>query len=381
MPSEGVPKCQRCRKDHKRCSPDVRPWPGPKCDRCESYGYECSENMMARRSSQRDAKSARAVNRAVDNRLGGYHQNPTRSLSTRPSQPLVIGSMPGPELRQSPFVGLFMYLKCIDWANLSCSPALLGSDPFAAVFRSPTCLPDLLGPPLGKRQMYLEVFNESERLKQSSAQTLPYDFQLETSVVTAIVTRLQQEQPRRAMNYSVEELSRMCATYINYGNCWNKLRMALDTEEVLLIDPTYSFDKPHPEVTFDTAVRIWLYQIPGLKELCQRLSGLNHMILNLARAEPNSTVRAYLALKIGDRLDEVLGPGGVASTSPLYSIGTNNNDSGSSYNDTPFLTPATIGGSPVELRDGGSDDSSSFDDSSLQAGFGGGYGYQGPWGS
>lgn len=337
--------------------------------------------MMARRSSQRDIESAHTISRPAEDRLGNYQQGPTRPLLTRPSQPLVIGSMPETEPRQSPFVGLFLYLKNINWQTLSCPSAEFESDPFAAMFQSHTCVPNLFGPPLGKRQMYLEVFAESERLKQSPpSPSLPYNHSLENSIITTIVTRLQREQHRKAMNYSFEELSRRCSNYIRYGYYWNKLRMMLNTDEVLLIDPMYSFDKPNPETTFETAVHIWLYRIPGLREFCQKLSGLSHMILDLARTEPSSPVRAFLATKILDRLNEVLGQG-VASlpqpSQPFYSINSN----GSSNNGPSYLTAATIDGSPMELREGASDDGFSFDDTSLQAGFGGGYVYQGPWNS
>ncbi|OAX81509.1 hypothetical protein ACJ72_04153 [Emergomyces africanus] len=381
MPSEGVPKCQRCRKDHKRCSPEVRSWPGPKCDRCESYGYECSENMMARRPSQRDIESARANSRSAGNGPGNYQQCQARPLLTRPSQPLVIGFIPQTEPHQSPFVGLFLYLKNINWQTLSCPSAEFGPDPFAAMFQSHTCVPNLLGPPLGRRRMYLEVFAESERLKQNPpSPPLPYHNSLENFIITAIVTRIQREQHHKAMNYSFEELSRLCSTYIRYGNYWNKLRMMLNTDEVLLIDPTYSFDKPNPDTTFETAVHIWLYRIPGLREFCQKLSGLSHMILDLARTEPSSPIRTFLATKILDRLNEVLGPG-VGSISqpsqPFYS-----NTGNSCSNDGPsYLATATIDGSPKEVRDWESDDSFSFDDASLHTGFGGSYVYQAPWNS
>ncbi|KAK2749946.1 hypothetical protein FQN55_002663 [Onygenales sp. PD_40] len=385
MPSEGVPKCQRCRKDHKRCLPESRSWPGPKCDRCESYGYECSENMMARRSSQRDVESTRSINRAAEGRLGSYPQSPTRQLSTRAPQSMVIGSIPVQVPCQSPFSTLFLYLKNVDWLHLSCPPAEFGSDPFAAMFRSSTCpVPNLLGPPLGKRQLYLEVWAESEKLKRTSQ--LPYNMPLDTSIITTMVTKLQREHPRRASMSSFEDLSQICGSYIHYGACWNKLRTSLHTDEVLLIDPEFSFDIPNPRTTFESAQQIWLYQISGLKEFCQKLSGLSQMILNLAQTGPNSPVRPFLASKILDRLNEVLGPG-VPPPSVLNHHRQHHQQQPQQYpqpHHTSFLSPAptVMEDSPVDLRDGESDDSFSFDENAgLQAGFGAGYVYQGPWNS
>ncbi|EEH19827.2 hypothetical protein PABG_02086 [Paracoccidioides brasiliensis Pb03] len=363
--------------DAGQCSPEDRPWSGPRCDRCESYGYDCSENMMARKPSQREVKSSRTINRPK-NRPG--QQSPTRPLLMLSSQPLMNGSMLEAGLRESPFVGLFVYLKDIDWLSLSCPPAQFGSDPFAAMFQSYSCLPNLIGPPLGKRQMFLEVFAESERLKQNpTTPPPPYNPVLENPVVTAIVTKLQREQHRMEMPYSFEELSRRCSNYIRYGSCWQILRTLLSTDEVLLIDPKYSFDKPNPETTFEAAVHIWLYQIPGLREFCQKLSGLSHMILNLAKTEPSSPIRLFLATKILDRLNEVLGPG--VSSPPPHSVAfCNMNSNGNSNNKPPLMSLATIESPPVKLRDVESDDSFSFDDS-LPAGFGSGHVYQGPWNS
>ncbi|OJD25698.1 hypothetical protein ACJ73_02929 [Blastomyces percursus] len=374
MPSEGVPKCQRCRRDHKRCSPEVRPWPGERCKRCENYGYECSENMMARRSAQRDRESGPTISRPVEGRSGNYQQGATLSLLARPI------SLTETESSQSPFVGLFLYLKNIDWQTLSWPSAEFGSDPFAAMFQSHTCFPNLFNPPLGRRGMYLEIFAESERLKQSSpSPPVPYGHSLENSVITAIVNRLQREQHRKAMNYSFEELSRRCSNYISYGSYWNSLRMMLNTDEVLLIDPEYSFDKTNPDTTIESAVYFWLFRIPGLKELCQKLSGLSHTILSLARTAHDDPVRNVLAMQILNRLNEVLGSGVASFTQPSqpgYSINSNNSnhDNGHSY-----VAAATIGSSTMGFRGGEPDDPFSYDSVSLQAGFGGGYVYQSAW--
>ncbi|EEH44199.2 uncharacterized protein PADG_00488 [Paracoccidioides brasiliensis Pb18] len=279
---------------------------------------------MARKPSQREVKSSRTINRPK-NRAG--QQSPTRPLLMLSSQPLMNGSMLEAGLLETPFVGLFVCLKDIDWLSLSCPPAQFGSDPFAAMFQSYSCLPNLIGPPLGKRQMFLEVFAESERLKQNpTIPPPPYNPVLENPVVTAIVTKLQREQHRMEMPYSFEELSRRCSNYIRYGSCWQILRTLLSTDEVLLIDPKYSFDKPNPETTFEAAS------------------------LGVSSAPPHSVAFCNMS------------------------------SNGNSNNKPPLMSLATIESPPVKLRDVESDDSFSFDDS-LPAGFGSGHVYQGPWNS
>src|SRR5947207_15503727 len=119
--------------------------------------------MMARRSPQKETESARAVNRIMEGlsqgKLFGCHQSISRTLEIGPTQLQVVGSAQRPAPCQSPWIGLFEYLRDIDWLNLSCTPVSLGADPFVAMFRSPACpVPDISGTPLGKRQMYLEAF-------------------------------------------------------------------------------------------------------------------------------------------------------------------------------------------------------------------------------
>lgn len=111
-----------------------------------------------------------------------------------------------------------------------------------------------------------------------------------------------------AMTFSFEELVNRCGECVRYGSYWSVLRMSLQTDEVLLIDPTYSFDTANPMTTFEIAERLWLYPDVGLKQFCQKLSGLSQMISDLARTEIHSEARQFLAAKIPDRLEEVLGP-------------------------------------------------------------------------
>ncbi|PGH20445.1 hypothetical protein AJ80_03591 [Polytolypa hystricis UAMH7299] len=379
MPSEGVPKCQRCRRDHKKCSPENREWPGPKCDRCESYGYDCSENMMARKSSQKDIDSTRAVNRLMEGLSQSKyfcHQTHSRTLAIRPSQLPMVGSMPPPAQYQFPGTRLFEYLKDVDWLNLMCPPATSGSDPFAAFFHSGACLvPNLPGLPLGRRQMYVEAFLQSHRNMQNpSSPSSSFE-----SAVATIVAQLQQRYPRMAMIYSFEELSRVCTEYIRYGSYWNLFKMELQTDEVLLIDPNYSFDGVNPSTTFESARRVWMCPELGLglKQFCQKLSGLSKMISDLARSESNSEERLYLAAKIHDRLQEVLGP---RPSPPLQT-----------FTYPSAIYPVPVASSPVEMGDGDvyslsdsagaeeSDDGFSLGESSFRSGLIGGCFNQNVW--
>ncbi|KAL1961308.1 hypothetical protein VTO42DRAFT_36 [Malbranchea cinnamomea] len=308
MPSEGVPKCQRCRRDHKKCSPENRKWPGPKCDRCESYGYECSENVMARRSSQKEdlPRSMRGIMQELSQTK--YHQqNAPGDLVVQLPETPVLNSMQHSVQYQSPWTDLFEYLRDIDWFNLRCPFGSCVSDPFVDMFRSPSCpVPDLPGLPLGRRQMYLEAFLESQRLMQHLPNNMSGAEALQESI-NGLVTRAQRQYPQLTMAYSFEELARACENYVRYGSCWNEFISALQSPEVLLIDPSYSFDI-NPTTTFESAKKIWLCHDLGLRQFCQKLSGLSQMISNLARTPMNSEERAYLAAKIPDRLEEVLGP-------------------------------------------------------------------------
>jgi hypothetical protein len=187
------------------------------------------------------------------------------------------------------------------------------------MFRSPACpVPDISGTPLGKRQMYLEAFALSQRLIQNSNNSGASTSSALENSITSIVSQLQRQCPRLAMVFSFGELSRICGAYIRYGSYWNVFKTSLQTDEVLLINPRYSFDRVNPNTTFDSATRIWLCQELGLKQFCQKLSGLSQMISDLARTEANSEERAFLAAKIPDRLEEVLGPRPVPTSGISY---------------------------------------------------------------
>lgn len=320
-----------------QCSPDNRPWPGPKCDRCENYGYECSENMMARRSSQKDTDLLRSAGGMVESVLHGkfyYHTGGARALAVRPqpSPPTISRPIYSP----SPWAGLFDYLRDVDWLNVKC--LRVSPDPFAVMFRSPTCaVPDLSDTPLGRRQMHLEIFLLHQRFLHNAAPSTVAP--LEASI-NYFVTQLQRQHPRTAMAYSFEELSGICANHIRYGSYWHVFRATLATDEVLLIDPNYSFDGEFPKITFESAKQVWLSPHLGLRQFCQKLSGLSQMISDISRTNPNSEERAFLAAKILDRLEEVLGPrlSPLAISERVYS--------------SAFFPSDTLTSSPVETIDG-----------------------------
>ncbi|EFQ98004.1 hypothetical protein MGYG_01040 [Nannizzia gypsea CBS 118893] len=340
MPSEGVPKCQRCRRDHKKCSPENRQWPGTKCDRCENYGYECSENLMARRSSQKDMDTSQPVNRLMEayphNRFFGCPQEIPRPVPVHPQIP-AVGVINQQTHFQSPWAGLFDYLRNVDWLSLTCSPTPMTSNPFFTMFRSSICpVPDISATPLGQRLMYLEAFAQSQRYMQDPSVALSAS-PLEISI-NLIATRLQRDFPRITGMFSFDELVSICGTYVRYGSYWNVFRTALQTDEILLVDPAFSFDMDIPKTTFESAQQIWLCPEFGLKQFCQKLSGVSQMISDLARTEQHSEARAFLASKIPDRIEEVLGPRVASSTIHNYP--------------SPFFPPDTMTSSPVELTDG-----------------------------
>ncbi|KAK2877053.1 hypothetical protein FQN49_001460 [Arthroderma sp. PD_2] len=366
MPSEGVPKCQRCRRDHKKCSPENRQWPGTKCDRCENYGYECSENLMARRSSQKDMDTSPPVNRHMEiynhNRFLGCRQDLSRTLAVRPHIP-TVGIVNQQTHYQTPWLGLFDYLRNIDWLSLTCSPTPMVSNPFVTMFRSPTCpVPDLSATPLGQRLMYLEAFAQSQRYMQDPSVALSTS-PLDTSI-NLMATRLQRDSPRITIMFGFDELIAICRNYVHYGSYWNVFRTALQTDEILLVDPAFSFDMEMPKTTFESAQQIWLCPDLGLKQFCQKLSGVSQMISDLARTEQNSEARAFLAAKIPDRIEEVLGPRITPTTIHSYP--------------SPYFPPDTMTSSPVEITDGdvyspstsaggdGSDDGYSLDGRGFQ---------------
>ncbi|KAK2732887.1 hypothetical protein FQN57_002453 [Myotisia sp. PD_48] len=287
----------------------------------------------------------------------------SHSLSIRAPMP-ILGSPQQLLHCQSPWTGLFEYLRDIDWLNLACSPVSLTGNPFALMFRSSTCpVPDLSATPLGLRLMYLESSAQSQRLIRESTTGIATASLLEHSI-HILVHKVQREFPRATMMYSFEELARSCREYVRYGSYWDVFRTALQTDEVLLIDPAYSFDNDFPKTTFESAKQIWLCQELGLKQFCQKLSGVSQMISDLARTEKNSEERAFLAAKIPDRIEEVLGP----RISPASVHGY----------PSPFFPADIVASSPVELTDlamyspsdsvggDGSDDGLSLDGSGFQ---------------
>ena len=145
------------------------------------------------------------------------------------------------------------------------------------------------------------------------------------------------------MAFSYEELANRCGEYVRYGSYWSTLRMSLQTDEVLLIDPTYSFDAANPMTTVEIAERLWLYPDVGLTQFCQKLSGLSQMISDLARTDINSEGRQFLAAKISDRLEEVLGPRTAFPTASMIGYPTS---------PTSFFPIYGMDSSPVETVDG-----------------------------
>ncbi|KAI1939004.1 hypothetical protein LOZ66_003081 [Ophidiomyces ophidiicola] len=283
--------------------------------------------MMARRSSQKNIDHSRSTSRLIEGISHGkfyYQPGVARTLAVRP-QPQPQNSISRPIYTLSPWTGLFDYLRDIDWLNVKCFGVC--PDPFATMFRSPMRLvSNISDTPLGKRQMFLEIFAQHQRLIHNQSFTAATSLE---SSIHFLVTQLQRQHPRIAMAYTFEELSGICANHIRYGSYWHVFKTTLQTDEVLLIDPNYSFDNEYPKITFDSAKQIWLSQHLGLKQFCQKLSGLSQMVADLARTDHNSEERAFLAMKIPDRLEEVLGPRlcpfpepGRVPTSPIFPIDT-----------------------------------------------------------
>lgn len=237
------------------------------------------------------------------------YQNGARALTVCLPQTPILNSMPPSFQHQSPWINLFGYLRDINWFELRCSAHSPGSSPFVEMFRSATCpVPDLLILPLGRRQMYLEAFWQSQRLMQHLTASVSSSTAIQESI-NILVTEAQRQYPHLTMAYSFEELARICGDYIRHGSQWNELRTELQSDEVMLIDPQYSFDANYPTATtFESAKAVWLRPGLGLKQFCQKLAGLSQMMSNLARTDLNSEARTFLATKIYDRLQEVLGP-------------------------------------------------------------------------
>jgi hypothetical protein len=190
--------------------------------------------------------------------------------------------------------------------------------------------------------MYLEAYSQSQRLLQHASTLVTPGSPLENPI-DLLVTQLQRQYPQMATIFSYEELARVCTEYVQYGSYWQRFRSALQTDEVLLIDPTYSFDPPNPSTTVDIAEQIWLCQGLGLRQFCHRLSGLSQMISDLARTEFNSAERMFLATKIPDRLAEVLGPDPTTYISALHEY---------PVSPTSFYPSFAPENSPIETVDG-----------------------------
>ncbi|KAF2644040.1 ankyrin [Massarina eburnea CBS 473.64] len=58
-------KCDRCRKDKKKCTPTNRDWLRQKCDRCQEEELECSEGRQKARDSKRKRTQEQAVPRGM----------------------------------------------------------------------------------------------------------------------------------------------------------------------------------------------------------------------------------------------------------------------------------------------------------------------------
>ncbi|KAF3492121.1 uncharacterized protein GIQ15_01638 [Arthroderma uncinatum] len=213
--------------------------------------------------------------------------------------PLEAGHTPTTRIPSS---GLFDYLRNVDWPNVTCCPrASFASSPYA-VFQIPIFPSDS---PLGQRLTFLEAFNQSQGFIQGPSSAFPATDLLDLSI--NLLVRRVLSDPRVAQTYTFEELTAIYAPYVRYGYYWKVFKNLLQTDEVLLINPSYSFDAGDSGVTFESAQLVWLCPEVGLKQLCQRLSGLTRMILDLARTDPRSEERKFLAASISLRVRQVLG--------------------------------------------------------------------------
>ncbi|KAM5429095.1 hypothetical protein McanCB56680_007982 [Microsporum canis] len=96
--------------------------------------------------------------------------------------------------------------------------------------------------------------------------------------------------------YTFEELVDIHTPCVRYGYYWKVFMTLLETDEVLLINPSHSFDAHSlgagvSSVMFESAQLVWLCPGVGLKRLCQRLSGTTRMILDLAGTDSPSEER------------------------------------------------------------------------------------------
>lgn len=276
---------------------------------------------MARRSSQREdlPRSMRGFAQEISQgRYFDYHQNGTRALTVRPPQTPVLNSIPHPIQYQSPCIGLFGYLRHIDWYHLRFYSPSPSPSPFVEMFQYASGpVPDILGLPLWQRQLYLEASRQSQPMQHPSASMSGVAARQES--VNRLVTQAQRQYPHLVAAYTLEELQREFDSHVRYGSYWNEFRIVLQSNEVLLIDPSYCFDSDNSTTTFESARSLWLCDVLGLRQFCQKLSGLTQMISNLAGTDMHSEARAYLASKIIDRLEEVLGPRPVPPSATLPS--------------------------------------------------------------
>ncbi|KAF3481548.1 uncharacterized protein GIQ15_04307 [Arthroderma uncinatum] len=182
-----------------------------------------------------------------------------------------------------PSSGLFDYLRNVDWSNVTCCPRPSFASSPCAVFQIPVFPSDS---PLGQRLTFLEAFTQSQGFIQGPSSAFPATDLLDLSI--NLLARRVLSDPRIAQTFTFE-------------------KNLLQTDEVLLINPSYSFDAGDSGVTFESALRVWLCPVVGLDQICQRLSGLTRMILDLARTEARSEERKFLAAAISLRVRQVLG--------------------------------------------------------------------------
>ncbi|KAF6800947.1 ankyrin repeat protein [Colletotrichum sojae] len=80
-------KCQRCRKDKVKCTPQPSIWP-QKCDRCESKGLECSAPESKRKATER-ARQNSCTNSSSERDLPG-RLTPAEALDWNDLTDLVV---------------------------------------------------------------------------------------------------------------------------------------------------------------------------------------------------------------------------------------------------------------------------------------------------
>ncbi|KAK2767515.1 hypothetical protein FQN54_003672 [Arachnomyces sp. PD_36] len=345
----------------RSCLPEDRSWPDEKCERCIKLNHECSSNETpgkllrdvaspdsgsggSRRTTKRSWSAALTGSRRGS--VSDEYQKLSRELEIRPKPLEAHGLVADRSTYRSPCSGLFEYLRDIDWATVNCNPTYPGSTPFAEMLRSTTCLvPDLSSTPIGKRQLSLDAFALSQRIIQQQPPASPMDLDAQTQAAMTMVDQLQTHYPRYALMHQFDDLLNLCRNHIQQGYGWSTFKEALLSDEILLIDENFSFDGPNPNVTFETCRRIWLSPSLGLKQFCLRFSGVTRMITDLALTEVGSPERLFLAEKIEQRIEEVLGKKvepspSISSQSSFSSIGKSAaNARLSRYTHQPYSRP------------------------------------------